>query len=109
MLAVHQGRARGMVAGQHLEHIGGQPGGVADLGQFQHRQRGVLGGLGDHHVARGQRHEERVGRHQYGIVVGRDDADHAARVQYDLGVAVANTMPWRTRRGRSSRGAILIT
>ncbi len=71
----------GTVAGQHLEQVLGESGGQGEFGQAQRGQRGRLGGLEDHRVARGEGRGGAPGGDRHGEVPGRDDADDAERFE----------------------------
>ena len=60
-----------------VEHAVGQARLVEDLGQRQHRQRGLLGRLHDHRAAGGDGRADLAGAHRHREVPGRDAAGTA--------------------------------
>ncbi len=80
-----QGRAdRGTIAGQILQHVGGHAGGVQQLDGQMADQRGLLGGLGDHRVAGGQRGADLAEEDRQREVPRADADEHAAAVEEQL-------------------------
>ena len=66
------GDVAGIGGRQHRQHALGQAGLVHQLGQQQHRQRRLLGGLDDHRAARGHRRPDLAGAHRQREVPRRD-------------------------------------
>ena len=73
------------VAGDDVEHAGGQADLGGDLGEGEGGERGELGGLDDDGVAGGERGRDLPGEHQQREVPGDDLADDAdGRVAAEL-------------------------
>ena len=77
---------RAHLAGAHqaLHHVGWHAGGMQQSGEVQPRQRGVFGGLVEHHIAGQQRRHDDIAADEPGVVPGRDVGHHAQRDVRDL-------------------------
>ena len=63
----------GVTGGDRVEDPTGQPGALEDLGEGEHRQRRLLGGLDDDGAAGGERGGELAGAHRHREVPGGDE------------------------------------
>ena len=90
------------VAGDHVEHAGGEDLG-AELGQLQRRQRRRLGRLEDDRVAGRQRRPDLPHRHHQRVVPRGDLADHADRLAPDDRGVAAHVLAGRTALEASRR------
>jgi hypothetical protein len=89
------------VAGDDVDHAGGRPASVADLGEQERGQRGVLGRLEDDGVAAGQRGRDLPGQHQQREVPGDDLAAPRPAAR---GPGNSGASSWPSRRGGRSGG-----
>ena len=75
----HDGRSRGAVAGDHVQHAGGQAGLRGQFGEQQGRQWREFGRFQYHGIAERQRRGDFPRQHQQREVPRHDLADHADR------------------------------
>ena len=85
------------VAGRELEHVVGNAGLVAQPDRQRGDQRGLLGGLGDHRVARGERGGGHADEDRQREVPRADRREHAAAVEAQQ-VLLAGRAGQRLRR-----------